>query len=106
MTTAEKLIACYHKGTITQPHLFLRLACLVPAHDLDAILAQIPAELSDDFERWVFQVPAGGGTLLGSNLTDAEAEQVRRQLAAAIPALKARFTRSAETLKPTGTDAP
>ena len=75
MMTAEKLVAGYQNGAVTRLHLFLDLACSVTERNVEAIMSQVPAELCDAFEQWVFRVPVTGGIVLGNNLSDAEAER-------------------------------
>ncbi len=80
MSTQEKILSDFDAGHITLGEAVSRIARLITAENVAAIMAAIPAGFSHELLRWAGEWSSDDRVVLNSNLTDKEAKEITRRL--------------------------
>lgn len=83
--TIEKLIGYYRSGHLQRSEFIIELAQIVNENNVSEILPKVPGNLQAAFRDWAEQAVLSEVKIIGSELSEAEAQKKECRLKEAIP---------------------
>jgi hypothetical protein len=91
-------VRAYQDGDPVQSQLFRRITGAILAHGIEAVFAELPADITQEYHQWVdkayrhlLYAPPGTPFFIGSNITQREIDERFRQIREVEPIVRAWF---------------